>query len=74
MEKEGSDLQRIKHVARRFLSGSVVGYFHNSVRPSALLSSLKRIYACIARGNFLMGMTKTENYKHFGNLEEFNVS
>ena len=67
-------MQRIKHVARRFLSGSVVGYFHNSVRPGALLSSRKRMYAFIKRGNFLMGMTKTKNYKHYGNLEEFNVS
>ena len=66
-------LQRIMHVARRFLSGSDVGYFHNSVRPGAPLSSPKRMYACIERGNFLIGMTKTQNYRHFGNVEEFNV-
>ena len=73
MEKEGSDLQRIKHVARRFLSGSVVGYFHNSVRPGALLSS-QCMHAFIKRGNFLMGMTKTENYRHLRNVEESDVS
>merc|ERR1712122_389219 len=32
------------------------------------------MYAFIEQGNFLMVMTKTENYRHFGNVEEFNVS
>ena len=71
---EKATLQRIVNGARYFLSGSVVVYFHNSVRSGALLPSLKIMYGFIERGNFLMGRTKPEDYRDFGNLEEFNVS